>query len=142
MLDKNGMSRIRINFLLALEAAYRSRPATITRLELQQFVDSCTGNGPLGMRVSFPSWLTNGNPNPYKASRGSFTLPWNQLDAYQKEESNRLAQEAARLAAQSQAVAPVTSNQQQPQVDTPPTADNGESSESADNDEPAAETVV
>lgn len=134
MLDKNGMSRIRINFLLALEAAYRARPATMTRLELQQFVDSCTGNGPLGMRVSFPSWLTNGNPNPYKASRGSFTLPWEQLDTYKQDESNRLAQEAARLAAKAQAVAPNTSNPSPPQANTPAS---NESSESADTDEPA-----
>lgn len=91
MIDTNSMTRIRINFLRAFEGSVQSRPAEVSRSQLQEFVDGWNTpsprNGPLGMPLNFPSWLTNPTPNPYKVKRGVYRLPWSELDAYTANEN-------------------------------------------------------
>lgn len=138
---KNSMTRIRVNFLLAFEGANLGRPATATRLQLQQFVDSNAGKmGPLNLPINFPSWLTNPNPNEFKVGRGNYRLPWDELDRYKTDEAARLKAQAAELAAKAHAVSqspPSTSNAQPGETNA---TGEGESSEEP-TDEPA-ETIV
>lgn len=80
------MTRIRINFLLAFEGK-NGRMPEVTRLQLNEFVAEWESNGnpkgPLNLPIKFPSWLTNPKPNPYKTTRGRYSLPWSDVDKYQ-----------------------------------------------------------
>lgn len=80
---RNDMTSIRINWLQAYEAAH-GRKVIVTRQELLAF-HKATGNtnGPLGMPLNYPSWLTNPKPNKWKVGRATYKLPWNELEAWE-----------------------------------------------------------
>lgn len=85
---ETGMSTVRANWMLAFRAKYGERQV-VTRPQLLEFYESHGGDttetrGPQGLVLRFPSWLTNGKPNPYKVgdARGVYRLPWNELNAF------------------------------------------------------------
>ena len=80
---KNKMSATRANFMLAFEKYNGSRPEKITRIELLAFMGKHKGQiGPSGQELKFPAWMTNSKQ--YQADRGSYYLPWDDLDAFLK----------------------------------------------------------
>lgn len=83
MKDGN-VSGVRANFLISFEAAFGRGKTVVTRQELLDF-QSTWGpgqKGGTGLVLRFPSWLTNPANNPYKISRGTFSVPWSILDEY------------------------------------------------------------
>jgi hypothetical protein len=79
----NGMTSVRVNFLLAFESKYGRKPVA-TRQELVAFAESWQPDekGGAGLVLRYPSWLTNPNPNPYKVGKAAYRLPWDELDAW------------------------------------------------------------
>lgn len=85
---ETSMSRIRANWMGALEIYLNSRPETISRKEILDFMDHVKNNsvsGPLGLPLKAPSWLTNDPNDKYASStRGSYILPWTDYDTFVK----------------------------------------------------------
>ena len=80
---QNKMSATRANFMLAYEKYVNSRPEKVSRLELLAFMEKMGGTiGPSGQELKFPAWMTNSKQ--YQAERGSYYLPWDDLDAFLK----------------------------------------------------------
>ena len=85
---ETGMSNVRANWMLAFKAKY-GELQVVTRPKLVEFFNSHGGDttetrGPNGLILRFPSWLTNGKPNPYKVgdARGVYRLPWSELNSF------------------------------------------------------------
>lgn len=85
---KGNMSSTRANFMMAYQSYAGTRDETITRKQIDTFMAQLTPGqiGPSGQALKHPSWLTNSNQ--YRDSRGTYVLPWADLDAYLADNPN------------------------------------------------------
>lgn len=72
---------VRSKFMACYELR-RGRPSTVTRKEIVSFLEEYAANPYDGIVLKFPSWLTT--ESDYRASRGKYRLPWNDLNEFYK----------------------------------------------------------